>query len=208
MDIAISFWVWHAQPLANPVLPSILAACSGRWRIYTWIDVELLSGCWTFFLVTVLYAFYADWRSCNFVTCLKLKAVAEFEKGVGSTRMSSKSHEKCGAPIRLTGNLPNTSQENHWPKSVGRHRGLASFVLHGGGGWSGHETQRSIVMKKALMFLALNVALSAVPVGVVTFALIAGTTAITTVHPQEVLAKLRHFQPLSAQRAKGTKAPA
>jgi hypothetical protein len=86
----------------------------------------------------------------------------------------------------------------------------ASPVLfwHGGRGWSGHETQRAIAMKKALMFLALNVALSAVPVGAVTFALIAGTTAITTVHPREVLAKLRHFQPLSAQRAKGTKAPA
>jgi len=39
------------------------------------------------------------------------------------------------------------------------------------------------------MFLALNFALSA-PVGVVTFALIA---AVTTVHPQQVLA--RHVQP-------------
>jgi len=37
-------------------------------------------------------------------------------------------------------------------------------------------------MKKALMFLALNLALSA-PVGAVTFALIEGTTAVTTVHP-------------------------
>ena len=37
-------------------------------------------------------------------------------------------------------------------------------------------------MKKALMFLALNFALSA-PVGAVTFALIEGTTAVTTVHP-------------------------
>ena len=53
-------------------------------------------------------------------------------------------------------------------------------------------------MKEALMFLALNLALSA-PVGAVTVALIAGTTAVTTVHPQQVLAKLRHVQPQSAQ---------
>jgi len=52
-------------------------------------------------------------------------------------------------------------------------------------------------MKKALMFLALNFALSA-PVGAITFALIAGTTAVTTVYPQQVLAKLRHVQPQSA----------
>jgi hypothetical protein len=47
-------------------------------------------------------------------------------------------------------------------------------------------------MKKALMFLALSFALSA-PVGGLVLALIAGTTAVTTVHPQEVLAKLQHF---------------
>ena len=61
-------------------------------------------------------------------------------------------------------------------------------------------------MKKALMFLALNFALSA-PVGAITFALIAGTTAVTTVYPQQVLAKLRHVQPQSAQPVKGTKEP-
>ncbi|MBV8109154.1 MAG: hypothetical protein JOZ35_12185 [Hyphomicrobiales bacterium] len=49
-------------------------------------------------------------------------------------------------------------------------------------------------MKQALMFLALNLALSA-PVVAVTVALIAGATAVTTVHPEQVLAKLRHVQP-------------
>ena len=61
-------------------------------------------------------------------------------------------------------------------------------------------------MKKTLMFLALNFALSA-PVGAVTFALISGTTALTTVHPQQVLANLRHVQPQSAQLVKDTKEP-
>jgi hypothetical protein len=55
---------------------------------------------------------------------------------------------------------------------------------------------------------SLNIALSAVPIGAVAFALIAGTTAVTTVHPRQVLAKLRHFHPLSAQPVKGTKEPA
>jgi hypothetical protein len=59
-------------------------------------------------------------------------------------------------------------------------------------------------MQKALMFLALNFALSA-PVGAVTFALIASTTAVTTVHPQQVLTKLRHFQVQTAPPVKGTK---
>ena len=55
-------------------------------------------------------------------------------------------------------------------------------------------------MKQALMFLALNFALAA-PVGAVTFALIAGTTAIVEVHPQQELAKLHHFALLSARPA-------
>jgi hypothetical protein len=50
-------------------------------------------------------------------------------------------------------------------------------------------------MKKALMFLALNFALSA-PIIAVPFALIAGTTAVVSVHPQQALAKLQHFLPL------------
>jgi hypothetical protein len=51
-------------------------------------------------------------------------------------------------------------------------------------------------MKKALMFLALDIALC-VPVGAVIFALIAGVGAVTAVHPQQVVAKLRHFQLMS-----------
>jgi hypothetical protein len=47
-------------------------------------------------------------------------------------------------------------------------------------------------MKKALMFLTLNFALS-VPVVAAPFALIAGTTAIVKVHPQQALAKLQCF---------------
>jgi hypothetical protein len=62
-------------------------------------------------------------------------------------------------------------------------------------------------MKKALMFLALNIALS-VPVGAVIFALIAGVGAVTAVHPQQVLAKLRHFQLMSTQPVQGAKEPA
>jgi hypothetical protein len=50
-------------------------------------------------------------------------------------------------------------------------------------------------MKKALMFLALSFALSA-PVGGVALTLIAGTTAVMTVHPQQALAKLQHFYPV------------
>ena len=53
-------------------------------------------------------------------------------------------------------------------------------------------------MKQALMLLAINFALAA-PVGVVAFALIAGTTAIVEVHPQQALAKLHHFALLSAR---------
>jgi len=48
-------------------------------------------------------------------------------------------------------------------------------------------------MKKALMFLALNLALAA-PVGCVTVATIAGATAVMRVHPQQVLAGLLHFR--------------
>jgi tungstate transport system permease protein len=68
-------------------------------------------------------------------------------------------------------------------------------------------TPTAIVIKKALMFFALSLALYA-PVGGLTLALIAGTTAVMTIHPQQVLAKLRHFKPLSAQPAKDTKEPA
>jgi hypothetical protein len=50
-------------------------------------------------------------------------------------------------------------------------------------------------MKKALMLLALSFALSA-PVGAVAIALIAGTTAVMSVHPQQAFAKLQHFLPL------------
>jgi hypothetical protein len=56
-------------------------------------------------------------------------------------------------------------------------------------------------MRQALMLLGLSFALST-PVGCVALTLIAGTTAITKVHPQQALAKLRHFQLLSAQPAK------
>jgi hypothetical protein len=56
-------------------------------------------------------------------------------------------------------------------------------------------------MKDALKLLALSCALSA-PVGCVALALIAGTTAIMKVHPQQALAKLQHFRLLSAQPAK------
>ena len=48
-------------------------------------------------------------------------------------------------------------------------------------------------MKKALMFLTLNFALTA-PVGTVPFALIAGTSAVTAVHPEQALAKLQHLK--------------
>ena len=57
----------------------------------------------------------------------------------------------------------------------------------------GRETRQVIAMKKALMFLALSFALSA-PVGGVALTLIAATTAVMTVHPQQVLAKLLHFR--------------
>jgi hypothetical protein len=68
MDIAISLWVWHAQPLANPfsltLLPRVLADGGFTHR--------LMSGCCQaaehFFLVTVLCAFHADVRFCNFVS--------------------------------------------------------------------------------------------------------------------------------------------
>jgi ABC-type amino acid transport system permease subunit len=58
-------------------------------------------------------------------------------------------------------------------------------------------------MKKTLLFLALNFALSA-PVIAVPFALIAGTNAIMKVHPQQALAKLQRFQLPSAQPAKAS----
>jgi L-serine deaminase len=61
-----------------------------------------------------------------------------------------------------------------------------------GGRGDGYETRQVIAMKKALMFLALSFALSA-PVGGVALALIAGMTAVTTVHPRQALAKLQHF---------------
>jgi hypothetical protein len=57
----------------------------------------------------------------------------------------------------------------------------------------GRETRQVIAMKKALMFLALSFALSA-PVGGVALTLIAGTTAIMRVHPQQALSKLQHFR--------------
>jgi hypothetical protein len=62
-------------------------------------------------------------------------------------------------------------------------------------------------MKKALMFLALGFALSAPPVGGVVFALIAGTTAIMRIDPQQTLAKLQHFRLPSGHPAKATKEP-
>jgi len=48
-------------------------------------------------------------------------------------------------------------------------------------------------VKNALIFLALSFALSA-PVGGVALTLIAGTTAVTTIHPQQAQTKLQHFQ--------------
>jgi len=45
------------------------------------------------------------------------------------------------------------------------------------------------------MFLVLKLALAA-PVGAVTLAVI-GTIAVMTVHPPQVVAKLRHILPLS-----------
>jgi hypothetical protein len=68
-----------------------------------------------------------------------------------------------------------------------------SRFWHGDNRWKGHETKRAIAMKKASMFLALNLALAA-PVGAVTLAVIGGTTAVMTVHPRQALAKLQHFR--------------
>jgi hypothetical protein len=48
-------------------------------------------------------------------------------------------------------------------------------------------------MRKALIFSALSFVLSA-PVGGVALTLIAGTTAVTTVQPQQALAKSQHFR--------------
>jgi uncharacterized membrane protein YesL len=48
-------------------------------------------------------------------------------------------------------------------------------------------------MKKALIFLALSFALYA-PVGGLVLGLIAGTTAVMTVHRAQALAKLQHFR--------------
>jgi hypothetical protein len=56
-------------------------------------------------------------------------------------------------------------------------------------------------MKQALMLLALSCALAA-PVGCAALTLIAGTTAVMKVHPQQALAKLQHFRLLSTQPAK------
>jgi hypothetical protein len=73
-----------------------------------------------------------------------------------------------------------------------------SRFWHSNGRWKGEgrETRQVIAMKKALMFLALNLALAA-PVGAVTLAVIGGTAAVMTIHPQQVVAKLRHILPLS-----------
>jgi hypothetical protein len=64
-----------------------------------------------------------------------------------------------------------------------------------------------IAMKKAVMFLAVSLALSA-PVGGVALTLIAGAAAIMAIHPEQHALKLRHFLPLSAQPAEGIKGPA
>ena len=68
----------------------------------------------------------------------------------------------------------------------------------------GYETRQVITMKKTLMLLALSFALSA-PVGGVALTLVAGTTAIMKVHPQQALAELRLFRSLSAQPVKAIK---
>lgn len=57
----------------------------------------------------------------------------------------------------------------------------------------GYERRQAIPMKKALMFLAISFALSA-PVGGLVLTLMTGTTAVTTVRPQQAFAKLQHFR--------------
>jgi hypothetical protein len=55
------------------------------------------------------------------------------------------------------------------------------------------QVKKRIAMKKASMLLALSFALSA-PVGAVAIALIAATTAVMRVHPQQAFAKLQHLR--------------
>ena len=66
------------------------------------------------------------------------------------------------------------------------------MISHKGG--LRYQTRQVTAMKKALMFLAVSFALSA-PAGGVALTLIAGTTAVMRVHPQQALAALQNFRP-------------